>query len=73
MPGRVAPAFTHIVITELHPTFGAEISGVDFSRPVDKDVFQEILAAISKVCISLPCSIIPLSLDAIIVWHLCVP
>ncbi|KAJ5540328.1 alpha-ketoglutarate-dependent 2-4-dichlorophenoxyacetate dioxygenase [Penicillium frequentans] len=53
MPGLVAPPFTRIAITELHPTFGAEISGVDFSRPVDKDVFQEILAAISKygICV----------------------
>jgi alpha-ketoglutarate-dependent 2,4-dichlorophenoxyacetate dioxygenase len=60
MPGLVAP-FTHITITELHPTFGAEISGVDFSRPVEKDVFQEILAAISKVRIPLSCSRIPLT------------
>ncbi|KAJ5925466.1 alpha-ketoglutarate-dependent 2-4-dichlorophenoxyacetate dioxygenase [Penicillium verhagenii] len=53
MPSPVAPPFVHIAITELHPTFGAEVSGVDFSRPVDEEVFQEILAAISKygVCV----------------------
>lgn len=50
MPGPSHPsAFRHITITELHPTFGAEISGVDFSHPVEDDVFQEILAAIGKV------------------------
>lgn len=57
MPGlsRV-PSFNKITVTELHPTFGAEISGVDFSRPVEDDVFQEIQAAISKVGIYLASS-----------------
>lgn len=37
-------------IIELHPTFGAEVRGVDFSRPEAlKAVFPEILAAITKV------------------------
>lgn len=50
MPGlSYPPTFNRITVTELHPTFGAEISGVDFSRPVEDDVFQEIQAAISKV------------------------
>ncbi|EKG12177.1 Taurine catabolism dioxygenase TauD/TfdA [Macrophomina phaseolina MS6] len=36
-------------IIELHPTFGAEVRGVDFSRPEAlKAVFPEILAAITK-------------------------
>ncbi|KAJ5989601.1 alpha-ketoglutarate-dependent 2-4-dichlorophenoxyacetate dioxygenase [Penicillium waksmanii] len=45
--------FHYIAIKELHPTFGAEISGVDFSKPVTKEVFAEILAAINKygVCV----------------------
>lgn len=42
-------SFAHINITELHPTFGAEIHGVDFTHPVEEKVFQEILAALSKV------------------------
>jgi alpha-ketoglutarate-dependent 2,4-dichlorophenoxyacetate dioxygenase len=51
MPGltQTSATFQHITVTELHPTFGAEVSGVDFSRPVEDDVFQEILAAINKV------------------------
>ena len=50
MPGLTTePSFKHITIKELHPTFGAEISGIDFSKPVDDDVFQEVLAAITKV------------------------
>ncbi|KAJ5820440.1 alpha-ketoglutarate-dependent 2-4-dichlorophenoxyacetate dioxygenase [Penicillium riverlandense] len=55
MPGltQTSATFQHITVTELHPTFGAEVSGVDFSRPVEDDVFQEILAAINKygVCV----------------------
>ncbi|KAK9321098.1 hypothetical protein V1517DRAFT_340138 [Lipomyces orientalis] len=47
------PVFNLINVKELHPTFGAEINGVDFSKPVEDDVFQEILAAITKygVCV----------------------
>lgn len=33
----------------LHDTFGAECQGVDFSKPVEKDVFNEIYDGISKV------------------------
>ncbi|RDL38139.1 Uncharacterized protein BP5553_05572 [Venustampulla echinocandica] len=40
--------FNHITVKELHPTFGAEISGVDFSAPLTEEVFAEILAAITK-------------------------
>jgi hypothetical protein len=50
MPGLPQRStFEHITISELHPTFGAEISGVDFSHPVEEKVFQEILTAMSKV------------------------
>lgn len=50
MPGlSTSPVYNHITIKKLHPTFGAEISGVDFSRPVEKEVFDEILTAITKV------------------------
>lgn len=41
--------FHYIAIKQLHPSFGAEISGVEFSKPVTKEVFAEILAAIKKV------------------------
>ena len=36
-------------ITKLHPTFGAEVSGVDFSNPIADDVLQEITSAMAKV------------------------
>ena len=49
MPASVDPVFKLITINELHPTFGAEIHGVDFSRPVEDAVFQEIMMAIAKV------------------------
>ncbi|KAL2004712.1 hypothetical protein VTN00DRAFT_3240 [Thermoascus crustaceus] len=54
MPGIAKePVFNLITVKELHLTFGAEISGVDFSKEVPDDVFQEILAAITRygVCV----------------------
>jgi alpha-ketoglutarate-dependent 2,4-dichlorophenoxyacetate dioxygenase len=44
-----AEPFRHIQVTELHPTFGAEIAGIDFSKPVPDETFKEVLAAITKV------------------------
>jgi alpha-ketoglutarate-dependent 2,4-dichlorophenoxyacetate dioxygenase len=41
--------FNIIKIQKLHKTFGAQISGVDFSSPISDEIFDEILAAISKV------------------------
>jgi alpha-ketoglutarate-dependent 2,4-dichlorophenoxyacetate dioxygenase len=32
----------------LHKTFGAEVRGVDFSRPVPRDVAEEIILGIDK-------------------------
>jgi alpha-ketoglutarate-dependent 2,4-dichlorophenoxyacetate dioxygenase len=50
MPGLpTSPIFNHITLKKLHPTFGAEIIGVDFSQPVPKGVFNEILTAITQV------------------------
>jgi alpha-ketoglutarate-dependent 2,4-dichlorophenoxyacetate dioxygenase len=43
------PEFKTLQITRLHPTFGAEVSGVDFSRPIPDDVLQEIISAMAKV------------------------
>lgn len=43
-------AFSHISVKPLHPTFGAEISGVDFSSPLKDEVFKEIYHAVTKVC-----------------------
>jgi alpha-ketoglutarate-dependent 2,4-dichlorophenoxyacetate dioxygenase len=41
--------FKTIKIKKLNPTFAAEISGVDLTKPIPDDVFQEILAASAKV------------------------
>ena len=43
--------FKHIQVKGLHPTFGAEVHGVDFSKPVPEDVFSEIYKTITKVSI----------------------
>jgi alpha-ketoglutarate-dependent 2,4-dichlorophenoxyacetate dioxygenase len=37
-----------IEVTPLHPTLGAEVSGVDLSRPVSPGVFAEIEAAFNR-------------------------
>jgi hypothetical protein len=44
-----AEEFKHIQVTPLHPTFGAEVSGVDFSQQVPEEVFQELRAAATTV------------------------
>jgi alpha-ketoglutarate-dependent 2,4-dichlorophenoxyacetate dioxygenase len=54
MPGLLTTPFSKLKVTELHPTFGAEIEGVDFSHPIPDDVFEEILAASAKVGRSAP-------------------
>ena len=41
--------YSHITVHQLAPTFGAEVTGVDFSKPVAADVFEEIIRAITKV------------------------
>lgn len=39
----------NFTIRELHPSFAAEISGLDFSQPIPDSTFEELLAAIAKV------------------------
>lgn len=39
----------HISVVELHPTFAAEVRGVDFSQELSIEVFDEIYHAITKV------------------------
>lgn len=41
--------FNHIQCAELHPTFAAEVNGVDFSKSLTDEVFAEIQQAITKV------------------------
>jgi alpha-ketoglutarate-dependent 2,4-dichlorophenoxyacetate dioxygenase len=51
MPGLVtqnAP-FQTISIRELHPSFGAEVLDADFQN-MSEEQFQEIKAAMAKVC-----------------------
>ncbi|KAF2187324.1 alpha-ketoglutarate-dependent 2,4-dichlorophenoxyacetate dioxygenase [Zopfia rhizophila CBS 207.26] len=53
MPGLIQETpFKTITVKELHPTFGAEISGVVFPNPPEEQ-FNEILAAMAKygVCV----------------------
>ena len=52
MPGLLLTPeteFKNLYIKELHPTFAAEIEGVDFTKPIPDDVFREIQAASAKV------------------------
>ena len=43
------PTFKTLTFTKLHPTFGAEVSGVDFTQSIPNDVFQEMQWAMAKV------------------------
>jgi hypothetical protein len=43
------PDFKLIQVKKLHPTFGAEVDGVDFSQLVTEDVLSEVHQAITKV------------------------
>ncbi len=49
MPHATDPEFRQIRIEKLAPTFGAEVTGIDFSKPVEPEVFQEVLEAITEV------------------------
>lgn len=52
MPGLIQESqYKHITVKELAPTFVAEVQGVDFSRPVEPEVFQEVKDALAKVCL----------------------
>lgn len=41
--------YKHITVKELAPTFVAEVQGVDFTKPIESEVFQEIGDALAKV------------------------
>ena len=49
MPGIISQPFKTLTVNELHPTFGAEVSGIDFTQPIPDGQFQDILAAMAKV------------------------
>ena len=50
MPGLLQePEFNSFTVNKLHPTFVAEIEGIDFSQPISDETFQEILDALAKV------------------------
>lgn len=71
MPGLLLTPeteFKTLRFKELHPTFAAEIEGVDFSAPIPDDVFNEILAASAKV-VHLEFGV--LDTDEIAVWCDC--
>ncbi|KAJ5610227.1 hypothetical protein N7510_006946 [Penicillium lagena] len=40
--------FSHISVRPLHPTFAAEVSGVDFTSTLSEEVFKEIHRAVTK-------------------------
>ena len=49
MPHATDTEYHHIELKKLGPTFAAEVTGVDFSAPVEKEVFDEIYRAITNV------------------------
>jgi hypothetical protein len=49
LPFATDASFSHISVNPIHPTFGAEVREVDFSKPLTDEVFSEIYSAITKV------------------------
>ena len=52
MPHATSTEYQHIELKKLAPTFAAEVKGVDFSKPIEKDVFDEIHRSITDVSFS---------------------
>ncbi|KAL5356145.1 hypothetical protein BJX96DRAFT_162228 [Aspergillus floccosus] len=48
LPSAKNASFNHISVNKIHPTFGAEVRGVDFSKPLTDEVFVEVYSAITK-------------------------
>lgn len=44
---------SQLKVTPLHPTFAAELSGVDFTKPVPPETYDEIRKIVDKVCLTL--------------------
>jgi alpha-ketoglutarate-dependent 2,4-dichlorophenoxyacetate dioxygenase len=44
-----AENFKYIQVLPIHPTFGAEVSGIDFSKPIPDGQFNELLVAATQV------------------------
>lgn len=49
MPHATDAQYQHIQATPLAPTIGAEVTGIDFSKPVEPEIFAEVKDAITKV------------------------
>ena len=43
-------AIQSLQVTPLHPTFGAEVAGVDFTQPISPELYAEIRKVVDKVC-----------------------
>jgi len=56
MGGTIENNFKRIKARQLHPTFAAEIEGVDFKN-LDDETVAEVKSAIEKVRVELPQSI----------------
>ena len=40
----------NLKVTPLHPTFACELEGVDWSKDVSPELYQEIREVVDKVC-----------------------
>lgn len=63
MPGLLNDSFQKIQVEELHPTYGAVLSGIDFTKPIDEDTFEEISTAAKKVSL----------LSRMKIWQMLIP
>ena len=78
--GSKPTTFTHLSAKPLHPTFGAEIRGLDFRSSFPSDgAVNELIQAVAKVCLvsALHLSMHPVKYrnvftkNRITVWYCC--
>ncbi len=58
-------------VIPLHPTFGCELQGVDWSKPVSPELYKEIREICDKVCVTSYVYLSPLTLT--LVRRYCMP
>ena len=43
------PQYQTLSVKELHPTFAAEVHGVNFSKELSDEAFKDVVAVLAKV------------------------
>jgi alpha-ketoglutarate-dependent taurine dioxygenase len=44
-----ATNYNYLTVKELHPTFGAEVCGINVAEPLSPETFEELRSVLTKV------------------------